>query len=133
MKRRGVPLLAFIAACAAASLAFDGTDYKSVPDLVKALRTAGIACPVFTEVEPPSDSSAGHGSCWTADNDFLFDVDLYGSTKDRDKGIASRSDVPVPYCIVFGEQWSVSLAGDANDPDCNAIADRLDGQVTRSN
>lgn len=125
-------MLAIIASGAAASLAFDGADYESVPDLVKALRTAGIACPVFTETEPPRDNSARHGACWTAENELLFDVDMYGSAEDRDKGIASRPDVHIPYCIVFGEQWSVSLAGDANDPDCKAIADRLNGQVVGS-
>ena len=113
-------------------MAFDGTDYESVPDLVKALQGVGIACPVFTEVEPPGDSSAGHGSCWTADNAPLFGMDVYGSARDRDKGIDSWSEVAVPYCIAFGEQWSVSFAGDANDPDCEAIADRLNGQVMRS-
>ena len=109
MKRRTVALPAIIAASTAAWSAVGGPDYESVPDLVKALRGAGIACPVFTEVEPPSRSSAGHGSCWTADNASLFSMDVYGSEKDREEGIASWSEAPVPYCIAFGQQWSVNL------------------------
>ncbi len=132
MKWRTVPLLAFIAASTAAWSAVGGPDYESVPDLVKALRSVGIPCPVFTEVEPPNGNSAGHGSCWTADNASLFSMDVYGSAKDREEGIASWSEVAIPYCIAFGEQWTVSFAGDANDPDCEAIADRLNGQVKRS-
>ena len=128
--RRAVAALVLLAAGTA--LAGCGTDYESASDLVRALRSAGIACPVLTELAPPSGNSADHGTCWTTDNRLLFEVDVYGSENDLKKGITSRSESSSPYCFAFGDLWSVSIAGDAHHPDCAAIADRLNGQVTRS-
>jgi hypothetical protein len=128
--RRTVAVLALLAALA--SLAGCGADHESVRDLVTTLRSAGIACPLLTEQAPQSRNSVGHGSCWTADNRLLFEVDVYGSENDLKKDISSRSEGSPLYCFAFGDLWTVSIAANANNVDCAGIADRLNGQVLRS-
>ena len=129
MNRRRILLLVVFGSTASLS-GCGGTDYESVPDLVKSLRSAGIDCPLLTEAQPPNGGAVDHGSCWTSNNQSLFEVDVYGSANDRDRTITSWSGV-APYCVAYGEHWTVRLLGDANDPTCDAIADRLDGQVKR--
>jgi hypothetical protein len=115
---------------AAASLSGCGTSGASVTDLVNMLRSAGIECPVLTETEPPSES-AGHGSCWTVDGEALFDVGAYRSADDRDRDMAPWAE-DAPYCMAFGEHWTITIHGDGDDSTCAVMADQLDGQVKRS-
>jgi len=127
--KRTLSVMVLLAAVSSSSAC--GTRDASVPGLVTSLRAAGIDCPVLTEAEPRSSELAHSGSCWSRDNEALFDVDVYRSAGDRDKDMASP-DGGAPYCVAYGETWTITVHGDPNDPACEAVADRLDGHVQRS-
>jgi hypothetical protein len=111
-----------------------GQSYDSVTDLKDALIEAGLDCDVFQQVEP-SGRSSGHGSCSPEDEDlelYGFGMDIYPSEEDTTAAVASWDDVPIPYCLAYGEDWSVSFnTGDTSyDRDnCDLVADRLGGAV----
>jgi hypothetical protein len=96
-----------------------------------------LDCEVFSQAEG-SGRSIAHGSCQPADEELQavagFGMDLYEDREETEAAIAewSEYDDLIPYCLVYGDDWSVSFTtGDANDSNCQLAADRLDGEIVR--
>src|SRR3954453_19884491 len=110
-----------------------GGSYDSVEALKNAVvKDANQECPEFMQVDP-SGYSAGHGSCKDSSfPDSGFCLDIFKSNDDRDKDIASLKDLPIAWCVAYGDGWAVTFTGTPEDPNCKVVADKMNAEVKRA-